>query len=153
MKELIDDPVFSKFLGEDTINCGGCGIYALAVARYLMNRGFDNLELIACCRSYEQDIKENIENNNHIIDNVPAHIVLKAGDYCFDAKHGVFVHDVFIETMQDDDKECLIIDFNEDNLVKAINQIDDWNSSFERAELVPVIEKNFDVSLKDLIIC
>lgn len=152
MKELINDPVFSEFLDHDSMNCGGCGIYALAVARYLMNRGFYNLEIIACCRWYEQDIKENIENNNHIIDNVPAHIALKAGNYCFDAERGVFDHEVFIELMEDDGKESIIIDFKEDDLVKAINQIDCWNPCFDRAELIPVIEKNFDVSLKDLII-
>lgn len=152
MEELINDSVFSEFLDHDTINCGGCGIYALAVARYLMNRGFDNLEIIACCRWDQEYVKENIQNNNHIIGNIPAHIVLKAGDYCFDAQRGVFDHEAFIELMEEDEKQTIIIDFKENDLVEAINQIGDWNRCFKRAKLIPVIEKNFNVSLKDLII-
>lgn len=149
MEELLEDPVFSQFMSTKEINRGGCGIYALAVARYLMNRGFDKLELIACCRDYEPDIRENIHNNNHIINNVPAHIVLKAGEYCFDAE-GIIEHDVFMDKMEADGKDCLTIDFNDDYLVKAINNVWDWNPSFNRHEWVPTIARNFNIQLNDI---
>ena len=151
MEELIEDPVFEglkQHCGQ--INSGGCGIYALAVARYLTDRGVNNLELIACCRGYEYTVKENICNNHHIIDNVPAHIVVKYGDHCFDVK-GVYEHDVFIDMMEADAKECVTIDFHEHYLVKAINNTQHWNPSFERYSWVPIIEDNFKIQLNDII--
>ena len=151
METLIQDVNLNAFTRDEfEINHGGCGIYALAVARYLMNRGIDKLELVVCCRNYEPELKEKIYNNNHIIGNVPSHIVVKAGEHCFDAE-GVFEHDRFINEMKNDGKECITIDFIERDLVEAINNRYDWNPYFERIAWIPKFEQSFNISLEDII--
>lgn len=154
-EELIQDPAFRSFAdckdsqSFNPINCGGCGIYALAVARYLTTRQFDNLQLVACCRYDDIETQENINNNNHIIDHIPSHVVVKLGPYCFDAS-GVVDFLTFTVLMYEDRKECFIIDYNEQLFLKAINQTDKWNRSFKRSMWIPKIEKNFNISLNDV---
>ena len=144
----MNDPAFESFIEYRDVNYGGCGIYALAVARYLMNQGFDKLQLLICHR-WKDDLHE-IKNSNNIIGKVPNHIVIIAGEYCIDSNRGVVDLSDYIDLTEENGKQCAIIDFIESDLVTAINDKDSWNPMFERSTYLPQFESRFKISLNDI---
>ena len=150
MEELINDLIFDEFQFESPkINCGGCGVFALAIARYLMKQGHYDFKLIALCKYWDDAIKYSITSNNNIIKTVPSHVVLSLNGFYFDAK-GIFFEEVFIQTCNDNCLICLEIDFNEKDLLKSINNVNNWNPRFDRSSWIQKFERVFGVCLDDV---
>jgi hypothetical protein len=143
--------IFDRFIDHDSINKGGCGLYALVVARYLTRQySFTDFELVIC--SWNSYQLEEIKDNNNIINNVPSHVVLKVDDWCIDAVDGIIHIDVFKNLWEERRKIIDFIDFDEFAMITALNEPMSWNETFNRSWYIPMFEDHFNVCLKDILI-
>jgi len=130
------------------INHGGCGVAALAIYRYLVNNGIYQkyLSFTFTYVGWDRSLYEkNLDNhNNGLIENleVPSHIVVTFkgsihidsegwNRYIGETKY-VYTHEATLEEVE--------------NLVNSHG----WNHLFDREEIVPIVEKIFDINLSDI---
>ena len=125
------------------LNCGGCGVAALAMYRYLTANGI-RVEIYAgyrdyLCYEHSRDIKR-IRNGLDPL-YVPNHIYLKVGAKLYDSDmnskelNADFVHSAKI---------------NERMLLTLLNESSNWNHAFDRKSHINFIEAVFEVDLSDV---
>jgi len=147
---LKDNPIFHQFLHDDNINHGGCGLYALAVARYL-NREYSGVDIqLAVCGRDSYQLNQ-IKHNNNIINNVPSHVVVLVDGLCIDSE-GVLHLDEFETKWEERYRDVEIIDFDEKAMIEALNQPESWNTWFNRHDYLSVFEQHFNVKLDDVLL-
>lgn len=135
-----------------SINCGGCGISALAIYRWLEKENLliknpkvkkHNTRFVFL---YENTCKYIYHNNKIAIKNLdadaiaPNHAVLfHDGDY-IDAKGIVDVSSYkWIQNIS-----------NEEFIVRANNNLEYWNSEFDRNNYLKAIENRLEIDLSDI---
>lgn len=138
-----------RFLNRiDEVNCGGCGIAALAIYRWLKKRNLlKGDEKFVFMYVYEDDVfsgNEKFFKGEYDELNAPSHIVLKIGDRLVDSTNRS-------NEMLEDRYNKKHLGISEEILLKTINH-NSWNDSFYREENVPVIEKVLDINLNDVIL-
>lgn len=139
-KVLIDIP---------SINCGGCGISALSILRYLESKKIDTKE-IEIVFMYDYYNNDAYHNNCNVIEGeasdlaVATHIALSIDDVVFDGAT------MFVDIMNYDINHSIENDV--DKLVQVINNpaINGWNNWFDREEQIPEIEYMLDINLDDI---
>mgnify|MGYP003618623606 CR=1 FL=1 len=136
----------------DNINSGGCGIYALAIYRYFQkhNMSLDRFRLVVFLRNYQKDMIFPIIENNNIVGNIPSHVVLMLNSMCYDSE-GVFEFYKYCK-IQDEEYQRLpiVIDMIEEDLVKAINQPESWNTTFDRTSGIETLSYMLNIDLSDI---
>lgn len=121
------------------INCGGCGIAALVMYRWLKTNqqieaeiiyGFDPMSF-----GYESNLRYQQTNQPECAESA-MHVFLSLGGNDFDCEQDVPVDDVFDRTLT----------VTEQHLVDSINN-GSWLDWFKRTDIIPVAKKyNIDIS-------
>jgi len=133
------------------INCGGCGISALAMYRWL-KKNFPEQASKVIFHFFHRD-RESFENNESLIKNnaynennilIPAHIG-------FQIKNLTKIIDS--EKVVKKSRYGYQLDFDSEHiLMYAINKLCGWNDMFNREQSVPVIAKELGIDLSDVLI-
>ena len=128
------------------IACGGCGVAAIAMYRWLVMRGFNENSLSI------------IMGHNRVgsfLKNSEAYGTTK--DLPFACTHvGLIIqyekNDMVVDCMYrwyfNSYKYAQIVD--ESALISSLNNLEDWNSDFDRGEYIPQIEKKLNINLSDI---
>jgi hypothetical protein len=129
----------------DSINCGGCGLSALVMYRWL--KKYDKLTediKILFLDNDEYNYKNNKEcmSNKQGILKAPSHIVMLYDTFHIDCSGNQY------NVAQRYD---YILEVAEDYLVNSLNNVTSWNISFDRNEAISVIENNLHIDLSDVI--
>lgn len=144
------DEVRSMLNDIPNINAGGCGIAALAMARWI-KKNAKSSQLKTVYVMGHHDIITYTANSNHLINkhNTPM--------ACYHI--GLILYDLVNRT------QCTIDSgntfhmwsypylntFTEDSvLITAINQVHTWNTDFNRRKFVPIISEMLGISLDDV---
>jgi len=126
------------------INCGGCGIVALAAIR-LAKKHNENVGIIFLYDSYDKrryDTNQSAlaERNLDKWGMVPTHIAVVFDGIPVDTEGNVGMGKYqYTQT-----------DITENDLLTIINFSDDWNDRFQRYKVIPRIEKILDIKLDDV---
>jgi hypothetical protein len=152
MKTKTTKPVTYKQAREslnyiDNINCGGCGIAALALYRWRKAHRLKTYGFSFLYQKYDDwELKHNqrcIESNDLDSIEVPAHIALRVGTRLHDS-NGANAKDSCSTPLTQHG-------INESILLYVINEIDGWNSTFNRRRAIPQIENLLGVDLSDVV--
>jgi hypothetical protein len=128
----------------DSINCGGCGLSALVMYRWL--KKYDKLTEDIKILFLDND-EYNYKNNKECMSNkqgtlkAPSHIVMLYDSFHIDCSG------VQYNVAQRYD---YILEVEEDYLVNSLNNIPTWNVAFDRDEAISVIENNLHIDLSDI---
>jgi hypothetical protein len=128
----------------DSINCGGCGLSALVMYRWL--KKYDKLTEDIKILFLDND-EYNYKNNKECMSNkqgtlkAPSHIVMLYDSFHIDCSG------VQYNVAQRYD---YILEVAEDYLVNSLNNVTSWNISFDRDEAISVIENNLHIDLSDI---
>jgi hypothetical protein len=128
-----------------SINCGGCGISALAMYRWLKKHG-KTTEQTAFY--YLENDAERHNNNKSYYSNkdialiAPCHVVLYHNDQTIDCDGYKPISSYSYQ----------LIEKSEEFLIKMINNIHSWNYSFNRKNHVKHIAKTLGIDLSDILI-
>lgn len=143
--DTIDD-VLRKLNGISTINCGGCGISALSIYRWMIKNEACNDKCEFLC-VYKDDTKDrymesmkNLSKNNTKELLAPNHVYLKIGKDLIDSRGRFSAHRYPYAITLDE----------ETHLLDMINKVDEWNYQFSRKKNVAVIESMLDIDLSDV---
>ena len=124
------------------INCGGCGIAALAAIR-LAKKHNEDVKVIFL---YTEEREMWFESNQSLIKDglikfvsIPSHIAIEFDGVVVDTGGNVSM------SMY----SCYHYDVTETELVLLLNH-GDWNLDFERDKAIPRIEKILDIKLDDV---
>ena len=124
------------------IHCGGCGIAALAMYRWLeVNSAIKNIEFYFFHNRHWEynENRKYLKNKNNGNVHAPSHVGLKYRRRIIDSE-GFILRGEFLFKLKLD-----IV-----TLIAAINNVDDWNSYFNRRAYVSKIAKNLKIDLSDV---
>jgi hypothetical protein len=126
------------------INCGGCGIAALAAVR-LAKKHNEDVGIIFLYNSYDKRRYDTnqaalVEKNLDKWGMVPTHIAIVFDGIPVDTEG----------TVDMDKYQYTQTDITELDLLTIINFSDDWNDRFQRDKAIPRIEKILDIKLDDV---
>jgi hypothetical protein len=130
------------------INCGGCGVSALAIYRWLKkNYDVKDIDILFC---YDNWIgADDFENNKQVFESgegsltSPTHVVLKYKKFIFDSEG--------IKTDLKSDFPLIHKATKIDLFMKVLNILSEWNDYFERKpKVIKNIEKYLDINLSDV---
>jgi hypothetical protein len=135
----------------DDINCGGCGVAALAIYRWLKKNnllfGGEEIVFLYCWEDSVFKCNDKVFKGEREPAELeaPSHIVLNI--------EGTFIDSTFRtnETLTER-YQAKHLGVTEDILLKTINNIGSWNDMFEREYNVPFIESSLGINLKDVIL-
>ena len=128
----------------DSINCGGCGLSALVMYRWL--KKYDKLQEDTKIIFLDND-EDNYKNNKYRISNkqdwlsAPSHIVMFMNGFYYDCEN--IQHNVEL-------RYDYILEVEEENLLNSLNNLTSWNVAFDRNEAISVIESNLHIDLSDV---
>ena len=135
-----------KFLSNvEYINCGGCGISALTMYRWLQqnNRLKGDEHFVYLYREWD---KEYFVNNAKALENKKLR-----PDACY---HVVLFHKgKYIDCKEEhkpSDYKYVHFNIDEKFLKKSLKNKDAWNYAFDREYSIPFIEKNININLEDI---
>lgn len=115
------------------INSGGCGIAALAIARYVHKEN----PRIKLKFGFLGDYGTNEDGSR----DAPSHVVLLWDGHRVDSNG---IDSAFSQHWE------LIESLDESDLVASLNNVSTWNSAFDRAGELPGIERELDIDLSDV---
>ncbi|MFA7157044.1 MAG: hypothetical protein WC123_05055 [Bacilli bacterium] len=146
MKKIKSIKDVQNFLKEiPNLNCGGCGIAALSIARWIQSN------MNASClflfgqdyqETYVQNMKAELNRNNK--PSSASHIGILVFDHNSDKQYVIDSEGTFNAF-----NYSYINTVSEDFLLRSINQCDEWNESFNRI-YVPKIADVLDIELSDV---
>lgn len=123
------------------LNCGGCGIAALAMIKYAEKLGI-KVAIVFLYRSYAEDMADNnmsqLASGNVDAVEIPNHIALLEGDMVIDSEGNPL-----------DRYQICHSGVTTEELLALIFQ-EGWNSHFSRRKSIPMIEEILDISLKEI---
>jgi len=125
--------------GVPSINCGGCGVAALTMHRWLKDHGVES-EMVFLHEMYDRNYQTNamrMKRGSGMAE-APAHAVIKHRKRYKDC--GGYRPKSWGER---------VVKMSEDAVVDAINLSRRWNPRFKRSA-IPAIEKETGVDLSDL---
>lgn len=133
-----------KILDEvENINCGGCGISALAMYRALHK--LDKTIKPRFAYLYYEYERADFEHNakayaNNELDDlcVPSHVVFEFNGKLWDSTGRVNKYPIVQRNI------------NLKALMATINNVDKWNTWFDRKEEIPLIESNLQIKLRGI---
>lgn len=127
------------------INCGGCGYSAYFIYEFLKHKG-KKPEIAFIYDPYNPHYHQNDAalNGEGEEPTSCAHVVIKIGDFCYDST-GIKKWQVVLDRWSDGCNHYHIVD--EEFLLKALDNRDEWNSFFDRDQEVPEMEKNTGIYL------
>jgi hypothetical protein len=129
----------------NSINDGGCGISALAMHRWMCNHKETLFSFDFVC-VYLKDSNDRYITNKAYVENgmgnliAPDHVLYKLNNKFYDSKGKQHIRDYDYDI-------CI---GTEENLLKMINNVKEWNGSFNRKKQLHYIEKKLDISLRDV---
>ena len=136
------DVIQEKLRNIDHLNCGGCGLSALAMLRALKKKDKRTIIKIAYLfPSYEKDLFDTnvkVMNNKIQIPKAARHICILYDGKFVDGEGEVDISHYDLIQMVD-----------EDFLLTTINRAKNWNSMFNRNN-IKEIEKDLKIELKDI---
>ena len=127
----------------DSINCGGCGISALAMYRWLKKHGLTTEQTAFYYLENDEDRHNNNKSyfsNKDVALIAPCHVVLYHNDQTIDCNGFKSINSY----------DYQLLEKSEEFLIKMINNIHSWNCAFRRKENVPKIAKTLGISLSDI---
>ena len=129
------------------INCGGCGISALAIYRWCKASGIEISDRPFVFLWRDGDEWE-VSNNDSLlfegeIDRVeaPCHIVIELHNEYYDSEGQGYEQDFIKQEYH----------LNEQELLNVINRTGEWNSMFRRAKNIGKIEFALGIDLSDVV--
>lgn len=136
-----------RFLdGIECMNDGGCGIAVLSMHRWLVKNTVENFEhdFLSCYTS--GGIDRYIRNQDCLVDKkgdliAPNHMAYCYGGRTWDSSGELRVEDYRFTLKIGDER----------NLVKMINNVNEWNRMFDRKKYVPMIESQLNIDLSDVV--
>lgn len=149
MKKKSDITTFADvqaFLNSFTfINCGGCGISALAMYRWLKKHNQLPESVRFCFLDNDEDLYQNNQRyfqNKDVELLVSSHVVLVLDGIAIDS-NGVFdairLRRYPYKTVAD-----------EQFLIHMLNNVGNWNKAFDRKEIAPKIAETLGVDFSDI---
>lgn len=126
------------------INCGGCGVAALAMYKWLKKNDklHDDFKFVACYSNGQSDV---YENNMRVLRDregkaiAVSHLAIYHGSKIIDCSSPVYLPEY--QLLQFFEPEWFIV-----NMIKNKRT---WNDWFDR-RVIPDIEKDLDIDLSDI---
>jgi hypothetical protein len=131
----------------DYANCGGCGVIAYAVSKWLRKRKVYHTITVGyrswCKEAYE--LNSTLLLNENKIKAAPSHVVITIDGTHYDSEGQVSLEEY----------DWVQQNITAKNLLAAINNKDmnseyGWNDTFERSKCIPVIEKILSINLREI---
>ena len=129
------------------IGQGGCGISALAIARWIRKSDMNASVIFVLGQQDPNDYRKN--SASLIYESEPTS--------CTHIGVIIYDHDTGKQQIVDAKSQFDMFDYayltsyrSEELLVKALNVVCDWNTMFDRKRYVPFIEKHLKISLSDV---
>lgn len=128
----------------DCINSGGCGIAALALARWARQCGLavDGFVFMDDDKEECEANARAIQSNNLHIMNVPNHIAVIINQVYYDTYRTYHQGDNYYPNK--------LTVRNEKVLLYLLNEVDGWNDMFDRETGIPAIEHALGIDLSDV---
>jgi hypothetical protein len=138
------DDVRKYLNGIDNINCGGCGVSALAMFRWLKKNGKEGMKIVIMYCSYEKD---DYLNNQEVLRNGSG--IAKAPAHCC-----IFYDGQFLDSKEhacDMSRYGWFQMIDDDTFMKRLinDDVKSWNSMFDR-KYVKEIENELGVSWEEV---
>jgi hypothetical protein len=127
----------------ENINCGGCGISALAMYRWLKKHGQTTDQTAFYFLENDEDNHKNnmqYHSNKEIVLKASCHVVLYHNDQTIDSNGYKPISSY----------EYQLLEKSEEFLLAMINTIWSWNYKFERKKHVKKIAKTLEIDLSDI---
>ena len=127
------------------INCGGCGLSALVMYRWL--KKYNKLEEGTKILFLDNDENNHLNNkecmsNKQGVLKAPSHIVIALKDtYVIDCEH--IQYNIGL-------RYDYILEVAENYLVECLNNLKSWNNMFDRNEAISNIENKLHINLSDI---
>jgi hypothetical protein len=126
------------------INCGGCGLSALVMYRWL--KKYNKLSEGTKILFLDNDLNNHLNNkecmsNKEGVLKAPSHIVIVLEDTYMDCEHIQYnvAH-----------RYNYILEVAEEYLVACLNNLTSWNMMFDRNSAMSVIENKLHIDLSDV---
>jgi hypothetical protein len=127
----------------DNINCGGCGISALAMYRWLKKHGLTTEQTAFYFLENDEDNHNNNKqyfSNKEIKLKASCHVVLYHNDQTIDSGGFKSISNYSYQ----------LLEKSEEFLIKMINSVSTWNYAFKRKDHIKNIAKTLGIDLSDV---